>query len=51
MYLFLQPGDDIVFMAQALEKIFLQKIAQMPLEEKVVVVNKEKRKGKKTEGK
>nr|XP_056700723.1 bromodomain testis-specific protein [Euleptes europaea] len=49
-YLYNKPGDDIVFMAQALEKVFLQKIAQMPPEEKVVVVNKGKRKGKKTDG-
>lgn len=30
---FPQPTDDIVLMAQALEKIFLQKVAQMPQEE------------------
>lgn len=29
----MQPTDDIVLMAQALEKIFLQKVAQMPQEE------------------
>lgn len=29
----IQPTDDIVLMAQALEKIFLQKVAQMPQEE------------------
>lgn len=28
-----QPADDIVLMAQSLEKIFLQKVAQMPQEE------------------
>lgn len=28
-----QPADDIVLMAQSLEKIFLQKVAQMPPEE------------------
>lgn len=28
-----QPADDIVLMAQSLEKIFLQKVAQMPEEE------------------
>lgn len=28
-----QPKDDIVLMAQSLEKIFLQKVAQMPQEE------------------
>lgn len=32
-YLFGQPTDDIVLMAQSLEKIFLQKVAQMPEEE------------------
>lgn len=47
----LQPGDDIVFMAQSLEKVFLQKLAHMPPEEKVVIANKGKRKGKKPEGK
>lgn len=30
---FLQPGDDIVLMAQALEKLFLEKVANMPQEE------------------
>lgn len=29
----LQPTDDIVLMAQSLEKAFLQKVAQMPQEE------------------
>ncbi|KAG7228651.1 hypothetical protein INR49_008427 [Caranx melampygus] len=33
----LPPGDDIVFMAQSLEKIFLQKVAQMPKEECEVI--------------
>lgn len=47
----LQPGDDIVFMAQELEKVFMQKIAQMPPEERVVTLNKGKRKEKKPEGK
>lgn len=32
-FLWIQPTDDIVLMAQALEKIFLQKVAQMPQEE------------------
>ncbi|XP_061489645.1 bromodomain testis-specific protein isoform X2 [Rhineura floridana] len=48
-YLYNKPGDDIVFMAQELEKLFMQKVAQMPPEEKIVVVNKGKRKGKKTD--
>uniref|UniRef100_A0A8C6X267 Bromodomain testis-specific protein n=1 Tax=Naja naja TaxID=35670 RepID=A0A8C6X267_NAJNA len=46
-YLYNKPGDDIVFMAQELEKVFLQKVAQMPRDEKIVVTNK----GKKGEGK
>lgn len=45
----LQPGDDIVFMAQELEKVFMQKIAQMPPEE-ILMPNKGKRKEKLTEG-
>ncbi|XP_032073602.1 bromodomain testis-specific protein [Thamnophis elegans] len=45
-YLYNKPGDDIVFMAQELEKVFLQKVAQMPPDEKIVVTNK----GKKGEG-
>uniref|UniRef100_A0A8C5WNL3 Bromodomain testis-specific protein n=1 Tax=Laticauda laticaudata TaxID=8630 RepID=A0A8C5WNL3_LATLA len=35
-YLYNKPSDDIVFMAQELEKVFLQKVAQMPPDEKVV---------------
>ncbi|XP_064284281.1 bromodomain testis-specific protein [Passer domesticus] len=48
-YMYNKPGDDIVFMAEELEKVFLQKIAHMPPEEKPVSLNKGKRKGKKTE--
>lgn len=33
-----QPTDDIVLMAQTLEKIFLQKVAQMPPDEQEIVV-------------
>uniref|UniRef100_A0A3Q3X3T5 Bromodomain-containing protein 2 n=1 Tax=Mola mola TaxID=94237 RepID=A0A3Q3X3T5_MOLML len=32
-YIYNKPADDIVLMAQSLEKIFLQKVAQMPQEE------------------
>uniref|UniRef100_A0A8C6SIV4 Bromodomain testis-specific protein n=1 Tax=Neogobius melanostomus TaxID=47308 RepID=A0A8C6SIV4_9GOBI len=32
-YMYNRPGDDIVFMAQNLEKLFLQKIAKMPKDE------------------
>ncbi|XP_057600979.1 bromodomain testis-specific protein isoform X1 [Hippopotamus amphibius kiboko] len=35
-YLYNKPGDDIVLMAQALEKLFKQKLSQMPQEEQVV---------------
>ncbi|MXQ79712.1 hypothetical protein E5288_WYG006971 [Bos mutus] len=34
-YLYNKPGDDIVLMAQALEKLFRQKLSQMPQEEQV----------------
>lgn len=45
--LFLQPTDDIVLMAQTLEKIFLQKVAQMPQEEQEAVVTVAKNSHKK----
>ncbi|KAL1272921.1 hypothetical protein QQF64_028783 [Cirrhinus molitorella] len=32
-YVYNRPGDDIVLMAQALEKLFLEKVAKMPQEE------------------
>ncbi|XP_055021038.1 bromodomain testis-specific protein [Boleophthalmus pectinirostris] len=32
-YKYNRPGDDIVFMAQTLEKLFLQKISKMPKDE------------------
>uniref|UniRef100_A0A8D2MGY0 Bromodomain testis-specific protein n=1 Tax=Zonotrichia albicollis TaxID=44394 RepID=A0A8D2MGY0_ZONAL len=50
-YMYNKPGDDIVFMAEELEKVFMQKIAHMPPEERPVSLKKGKRKGKKTEGK
>ncbi|KAM6327583.1 bromodomain testis-specific protein [Podargus strigoides] len=48
-YTYNKPGDDVVFMAQELEKVFLQKIDKMPPEEKLVILNKGKRKEKKPE--
>ncbi|NWV58300.1 BRDT protein, partial [Daphoenositta chrysoptera] len=48
-YMYNKPGDDIVFMAEELEKVFMQKIAHMPPEERLVTLNKGKRKGKRTE--
>ncbi|XP_064227282.1 bromodomain-containing protein 2-like [Aotus nancymaae] len=37
-YIYNNPTDDIVLMAQVLEKIFLQKVASMPQEEQELVV-------------
>ncbi|NWY26267.1 BRDT protein, partial [Pheucticus melanocephalus] len=48
-YMYNKPGDDIVFMAEELEKVFMQKIAHMPPEEQPVSLKKGKRKGKKAE--
>ncbi|NXQ76447.1 BRDT protein, partial [Quiscalus mexicanus] len=48
-YMYNKPGDDIVFMAEELEKVFMQKIAHMPPEERPVSLKKGKRKGKKAE--
>ncbi|XP_040561233.2 bromodomain testis-specific protein-like isoform X1 [Gallus gallus] len=47
-YIYNKPGDDIVFMAQELEKVFMQKIAQMPPEE-ILIPDKGKRKEKLSE--
>uniref|UniRef100_A0A8C9ZS05 Bromodomain, testis-specific n=1 Tax=Sander lucioperca TaxID=283035 RepID=A0A8C9ZS05_SANLU len=49
-YVYNRPGDDIVFMAQTLEKLFLQKVSQMPKEECEVtaITTKETLKGRKT---
>ncbi|XP_032382446.1 bromodomain testis-specific protein isoform X2 [Etheostoma spectabile] len=48
-YVYNRPGDDIVFMAQTLEKLFLQKVSQMPKEECEVtaITTKETLKGRK----
>uniref|UniRef100_A0A3Q2XEY1 Bromodomain containing 3a n=1 Tax=Hippocampus comes TaxID=109280 RepID=A0A3Q2XEY1_HIPCM len=37
-YIYNKPSDDIVLMAKALEKLFLQKITQMPQEETEIAV-------------
>lgn len=42
----LQPGDDIVLMAEALEKVFLQKVTEMPQEETEIVVMPGKGRGR-----
>ncbi|XP_072505172.1 bromodomain testis-specific protein isoform X2 [Notamacropus eugenii] len=44
-YMYNKPGDDIVLMAQALEKLFMQKLSQMPSEELVIGGKERKRKG------
>ncbi|XP_049629593.1 bromodomain-containing protein 3 [Suncus etruscus] len=46
-YIYNKPADDIVLMAQALEKIFLQKVAQMPQEEVELLPPAPKGKGRK----
>ncbi|XP_028829286.1 bromodomain-containing protein 3a isoform X2 [Denticeps clupeoides] len=46
-YIYNKPTDDIVLMAQALEKIFLQKVAQMPQEEVELLPPATKAKGRK----
>ncbi|XP_015238721.1 PREDICTED: bromodomain-containing protein 4-like isoform X3 [Cyprinodon variegatus] len=46
-YIYNKPGDDIVLMAEALEKLFLQKITEMPQEEvEIAVVTKGRRVGR-----
>ncbi|KAK1896788.1 Bromodomain testis-specific protein [Dissostichus eleginoides] len=49
-YMYNRPGDDIVFMAQTLEKLFLQKLSDMPKEDFELTANntKEPVKGRKT---
>lgn len=49
-YIYNKPTDDIVLMAQALEKIFLQKVAQMPQEEVEMLPPAPKGKGRKPAG-
>ncbi|CAI5666458.1 unnamed protein product [Oreochromis niloticus] len=47
-YIYNKPTDDIVLMALALEKIYLQKVAQMPQSEVEIVPHAAKGKGKKS---
>nr|XP_031536323.1 bromodomain testis-specific protein [Vicugna pacos] len=44
-YLYNKPGDDIVLMAQTLEKLFRQILSQMPQEEQVVSGKERVKKG------
>lgn len=41
-----QPGDDIVLMAEALEKLFLQKINELPTEETEIMIVPAKGRGR-----
>ncbi|XP_061086333.1 bromodomain-containing protein 4-like, partial [Conger conger] len=45
-YIYNKSGDDIVLMAEALEKMFLQKISQMPQEETEISVMSGKGRGR-----
>ncbi|XP_029946339.1 bromodomain-containing protein 4 isoform X2 [Salarias fasciatus] len=45
-YIYNKPGDDIVLMAEALEKVFLQKVTEMPQEETEIVVMTGKGRGR-----
>ncbi|XP_063059320.1 bromodomain-containing protein 4-like isoform X2 [Engraulis encrasicolus] len=49
-YIYNKPGDDIVLMAEALEKAFLQKISDMPQEEVEIAVAKQNRGRKRDPG-
>ncbi|XP_074544031.1 bromodomain-containing protein 4-like isoform X2 [Halichoeres trimaculatus] len=48
-YIYNKPGDDIVLMAEALEKVFLCKITEMPQEEKEIAVVTQGRRGARRE--
>lgn len=45
-YVYNKPGEDVVVMAQTLEKIFLTKVADMPKEECVAMKNPKGKKGR-----
>uniref|UniRef100_A0A8C6T5P3 Bromodomain containing 4 n=1 Tax=Neogobius melanostomus TaxID=47308 RepID=A0A8C6T5P3_9GOBI len=45
-YIYNKPGDDIVLMAEALEKAFLQKVSEMPQEEIEIAVMTGKGRGR-----
>ncbi|XP_029356626.1 bromodomain-containing protein 4-like [Echeneis naucrates] len=50
-YIYNKPGDDIVLMAEALEKLFLTKIREIPQEEtEIAVVTKGRRGGRRETG-
>ncbi|KAK7940460.1 hypothetical protein WMY93_003786 [Mugilogobius chulae] len=45
-YIYNKPGDDIVLMAEALEKVFLQKVTEMPQDEIEIAVMPGKGRGR-----
>lgn len=45
-YVYNKPGEDVVVMAQTLEKVFLTRVADMPKEEYVVEMPPKGKKGK-----
>ncbi|KAK1877285.1 Bromodomain containing protein 4 [Dissostichus eleginoides] len=45
-YIYNKPGDDIVLMAESLEKAFLQRVTEMPQEETEIVVMTGKGRGR-----
>ncbi|KAK7929402.1 hypothetical protein WMY93_005797 [Mugilogobius chulae] len=45
-YIYNKPGEDIVLMAEALEKLFLQLITEMPQEETEIAVVTKRRRGR-----
>ncbi|KAM4719355.1 bromodomain-containing protein 3-like [Anableps anableps] len=47
-YIYNKPTDDIVLMALALEKIFLQKVSQMPQKEEEIIPHAVKGRGRKS---
>lgn len=52
-YVYNKPGEDVVVMAQALEKVFLTKVALMPKDEVEIesrTLNKSKKKAPRTSG-
>lgn len=47
-YVYNKPGEDVVLMAQSLEKVFLTEVANMPKEEIVITPASKGPKGKKS---
>lgn len=49
-YVYNKPGEDVVIMAQSIEKVFLTKVAEMPKDEYVMDLPAKGGKGKKGRG-